>query len=178
MRDATRLGRRSVYRGRIVALSVDRVRLPNGKVVELECVGHPGAAAVVPVDRDRNVVLVRQYRYCAGGLVLEVPAGTLDPGEDPARCAEREVEEETGYRVGRLVPMGWIWTTPGFTDERIWLFLASELEETPSQLQADEVLTVERLPLERAVEMASRGEIRDAKSVCALLRAPHYLERP
>jgi ADP-ribose pyrophosphatase len=147
------------------------VRLPNGRDVELEIVRHPGAAAVVPVDGDGNVLLVRQYRWATSGWLLEVPAGKLDPGEDPETCARREVEEETGHRPGTLVPLGWIWTTPGFTDEKIWLFRAGDLTATRQALQADEVLQVERVPLGAAVEMAVRGEIADGKSVCALLRA-------
>ncbi len=178
MSDGERLERRSIYKGSIVDLSVDRVRLPNGHVMDLELIRHRGAAAVVPVDAERNVLLVRQYRYASGGWLIEVPAGKLDGGEPPETCAAREVEEETGHRALKLTPMGWIWTTPGFTDERIWLYLATGLEPTRTNLQPDEVLTVERMPLERAVELAARGEIRDAKSVCALLRVPRFLDGP
>lgn len=175
MADGERLERRSVYRGRIVVLDVDRVRLPNGTVCELELVRHPGAAAIVPVDADGEVVLVRQYRYAAGGWLHEVPAGTLDGDEPPERCAARELEEETGLRAGRLEPLGWIWTTPGFTDEKIWLYLATDLTPARQSLDADEVLAVERMPLARAIEMAAGGGIRDAKSICALLRARQRL---
>lgn len=180
MSDVERLGARSLFKGRVVELSIERVRLPNGSVCELELIHHRGAAAVVPVDHDGQVLLVRQYRHATGGWLLEVPAGKLD-GELPEACAAREVEEETGHRPGRLTPMGWIWTTPGFTDERIWLFLATNLEAGRQALQADEALTVERMPLAEAVAMAARGEIEDAKSICALLRAPHFMasaERP
>ena len=165
------LHRREVYGGRIVRLSVDEVRLPNGKVCELEMIRHPGAAAVVPVDDEGRVWLVRQYRYASGGYLLEVPAGKLDGTESPESCAYREVEEETGQRPGRLIPLGWIWTTPGFTDEKIWLYMARDLQPSKQNLQNDEVLTVERMPLEQAVQQALSGEITDAKSVCALLRA-------
>jgi len=154
-----------------VRLSVDRVRLPNGNVTELELIRHPGAAAAVPVASDGSVLLVRQYRYAAADWLLEVPAGKLDRGEAPESCALREVEEETGYRPGRLDSLGWIFTTPGFTDEKIWLYLARDLVATRQELQHDEVLTVVRMPLAEAVERAAAGEIRDAKSVCALLRA-------
>jgi ADP-ribose pyrophosphatase len=170
--------RRSIYEGRIVKLSVDRVRLPNGNVVELELIRHQGAAAVVPIDAERRVLLVRQYRHAAGGWLLEVPAGKLDPDEAPETCARREVEEETGFRPAKLIPMGWIFTTPGFTDEKIWLFAATELTETQQDLEHDEVLTVERLSLDEASALAARGELRDAKSVCALLRLPHFLPVP
>ncbi len=169
------LERRGVFKGRVLDLSVERVRLPNGNVCELELIRHPGAAAVVPLDDGGNVLLVRQYRHAAGGYLLEVPAGKLDPGEPPETCALREVEEETGHRPSDLAPLGWIWTTPGFTDERIWLFLATGLAPTRQDLEHDEVLTVERVPLARAVSWAETGEIQDAKSVCALLRAAHRL---
>ncbi len=176
MQDAERLQQRRVYQGRIVDLSVDRVRLPNGHVSDMELIRHPGAAAVVPIDRNGDVILVRQYRYATDGWLLEVPAGKLDGSEAPELCATREVEEETGYKIGRLLPMGWIWTTPGFTDEKIWLFLGTDLTPAQSSLQPDEILSVERMPLEQAVDLARSGEICDAKSVCALLRASHLAQ--
>jgi ADP-ribose pyrophosphatase len=171
------LERRSIFDGRVVKLSVDRVRLPNGRVCEMEMIRHPGATAVVAVDDDDRVLFVRQYRYAASGWLLEIPAGKLDGDEPPEACAVREVEEETGFRPGELISLGWIWTTPGFTDEKIWLFLARDLARSRQNLQADEVLTVERVPLEQAVEMAASGEIHDGKSVCALLRAARHLKR-
>jgi ADP-ribose pyrophosphatase len=172
MTDPEVLSTRRIHDGRIVKLSLEEVRLPNGNEVTLEIIRHPGAAAVVPVDDQGRVILVRQYRHATGSWLLEVPAGKLDhPGESPEACALREVEEETGYRANRLVPLGWIWTTPGFTDEKIWLYLATELTPTRASLQADEVLTVETMPLAEAVRKATSGEIVDAKSVCALVRA-------
>jgi ADP-ribose pyrophosphatase len=161
----------NVYSGRVVTLSVDQVALPNGKRCELEMIRHPGAAAVVPVDTEGNAILVRQYRYATDGWLLEIPAGKLDPGEAPETCAIREVEEETGYRVGQLEPLGWIWTTPGFTDEKIWLFRGTSLVSGTQQLQGDELLEVVKLPLAEAVQAAADGRIQDGKSVCALLRA-------
>ena len=175
MDEGQRLDSRHVFRGRVVDLSVDRVRLPNGKECELETIRHVGASAAVPLTDDGHVLLVRQYRYATGGWLLEVPAGKLDAGETPETCALREVEEETGHRPGRLVPMGSIWTTPGFTDEKIRLFLALDLQPSTQKLQDDEVLTIERVALDRAVRMAARGEIEDAKSICGLLRAPGFL---
>jgi ADP-ribose pyrophosphatase len=169
------LERRPIFDGRIVKLSVDTVRLPNGNVAELEMIRHQGAAAAVPVDADRNVLMVRQYRHAAGGWLLEVPAGKLDPGEPPEVCALREVEEETGFRPEKLIPMGWIFTTPGFTDEKIWLYAATDLQAARQELEVDEVLTVETMPLDRAVALAAGGEIRDAKSVCALMRVSHFI---
>lgn len=160
-----------VYSGSFLTLNVDQVALPNGKRVELEMIRHPGAAAVVPVDADGNAILVRQYRYATDGWLLEVPAGKLDPGEPPESCARREVEEETGYHIGQLDPLGWIWTTPGFTDEKIWLFRGSDLVRGTQRLQGSELLEVVKLPLAEAIRAAADGTIQDGKSVCALLRA-------
>lgn len=165
-----RLDSREVYRGRTFDVDVDRVRLPNGREVEMELVHHRGAAALVPLFDDGTVLLVRQYRYATGGYVLEIPAGKLDNGESPETCARRECEEETGHRPAHLEPLGWIWTTPGFADEKIWLYLATGLEEVEQGLEDDEVLSLERMPLTEAVEKAARGEVHDAKSALALLR--------
>jgi ADP-ribose pyrophosphatase len=170
MDNGEKISGRRVYEGRIIDVSLDQVRLPDGKQCELETIRHPGAAAVVAIDDKQQVLLVRQFRYATGGWLLEIPAGKLDPGETPEACARREVEEETGFRAGTLTSLGWIWTTPGFTDEKIWLFLARDLRPGRQTLEDHEVLQLERLPLARAVEMAANGEIVDAKSTCALLR--------
>jgi ADP-ribose pyrophosphatase len=171
-----RLGTREIYRGRTFDVDIDQVRLPNGMEVELELVHHRGAAAVVPVLDDGTVLLVRQYRHATGGWLLEIPAGKLDHGESPETCANREAEEEVGYRPSKLDPLGWIWSSPGFCDEKIWLYLATGLESTKQVLEEDEVLHVERLPLKEAVEQALSGEIHDAKSAVALLRAARVFD--
>jgi ADP-ribose pyrophosphatase len=173
------LDRRTLYEGSFLRLTAERVRLPGGSETELELLRHPGAAAMVPLvgEAEGEVLLVRQYRHATGGWLLEVPAGKLDAGESLTGCAHRELEEEVGHSATELVDLGWIWSSPGFTDERIQLYLARGLTATRQQLGDDEVLTVERLPLARAVAAAARGDIVDAKSVCALLRAGRYLER-
>lgn len=170
-----RLGTREIYRGRTFNVDVDRVRLPNGREMELELVHHRGAAAVVPVMDDGTVLLVRQYRYATGGWLLEIPAGKIDNQEPPEACAAREAEEEVGYRPGKLEPLGWIWTSPGFADEKIWLYLATDLQPAEQGLEDDEVLSIERMPLAEAVEKAFRGEIHDSKSAIALMRAEKKL---
>jgi ADP-ribose pyrophosphatase len=170
-----RLSRRVIHEGRVVRLYLDRVRLPNGAEVELELIEHPGAAAVVPLHADRTVTLIRQYRYAAGGYILEAPAGKLDPGESPEHCAGREVQEEAGLRPGRLHPLGFIHTTPGFTDERIFLYAATELSPVPQALEHDEILDLHRLPLAEALELVARGEITDGKTLCALMRLEQEL---
>lgn len=169
-----RLESREIYDGRTIQVAVDKVRLPNGREMDIEIVHHKGAVAIVPVIGD-DVLLVRQYRYATGGWLLEIPAGKLEPGEKPEACAIRETEEETGYRPAELEPLGWIWPTPGFCDEKIWLFLARGLEQTQQGLEEDEVLELERIPLKDAVEKAAKGEIHDGKSNVALLRAARKL---
>ena len=160
-----------------VRVETERVILPNGNAVELDIVRHPGAAAVVPFVSASEVLLIRQYRYAAGGTITEVPAGKLDPGESALACAARELEEEAGCRAGRLVDLGWIWTTPGFTDERIFLFAAFDLTPVPQRHDADEVIETVRLGLDEALGLVWRGELHDAKSALALLHAARHLGR-
>ncbi|HEX3528890.1 MAG TPA: NUDIX hydrolase [Thermoanaerobaculia bacterium] len=173
------LASRQIYQGRSFRFDIDRVRLPNGVEMDFEMIHHPGAAAVVPVLADGDgmkVVMIRQYRYATGGWLLEIPAGKLNPGEPPEHCAARETEEEVGYQPGRLIPLGWIWSSPGFLDEKIWLYLAADLKQTQQATDHDEVLEIERIPLREAIDKAARGEIHDVKSACALLRAAHHLD--
>jgi ADP-ribose pyrophosphatase len=164
--------RRLVYQGRAITVYDEEVELPNGSVAKLDIVRHPGAAAVVPFESDDRVLLIRQYRHAAGGTIWEVPAGKLD-GDSPEACAVRELEEEAGRRAGRLERLGAIWTTPGFTDERIHLFAAFDLVEVPHAREEHEVIEVVPTSLDRALEMVWRGEIDDAKSALALLHAAH-----
>ena len=163
--------RKQVFSGKVLDVGIESVELPDGNVWDLEVIRHPGASAVVPILDSGRVLLVRQYRHAAGGWILEIPAGKLDPGEAPEICAVRETEEEIGYRPGRLDPLGWIFTTPGFADEKIWLYRATDLVRGTQALEEDELLTVVELPFEEAVRMALDGEIQDAKTVVALLRA-------
>lgn len=169
-----RLARRDVFRGRIVEVSVDRVRMPDGREVDMELVRHPGSAAVLPIAEapggGEEVLLLRQYRYATGAWLLEIPAGKLDPGESAEDCARRELVEETGWAAGEIEPLGEVWPSPGILAERISLFAARGLTPAAQDLEAGELLTVERLPLEEAIARAAAGEIDDAKTVCALLR--------
>jgi ADP-ribose pyrophosphatase len=156
--------------------------LPNGHVTELEMIRHPGAAVALPVDTGEDGVvhalLVRQYRYAADGWLLEVPGGKLDGPEDHEACARREISEEIGMNAGELVGLGSIFTTPGFTDEQIWLYMALDLTPVAGgpALEADEVMEIERIPLAEAISMAASGAITDAKTVASLLRAAAVLE--
>jgi ADP-ribose pyrophosphatase len=149
---------------------VEEAELPDGRRVDLDVVRHPGAAAVVPFETEDVVLLIRQFRHAAGGTIWEVPAGKLD-GDTPEVCAIKELEEEAGRRAGRLEPLGSIWTTPGFTDEVIHLFAAFDLEPIPQRLESDEVIEVVPTPIGEALELIWRGELRDAKSVVALIHA-------
>jgi ADP-ribose pyrophosphatase len=165
----------SIKRGFEVRVATEVVTLRNGCSVALDIVRHPGAAAVVPFVSEREVLLIRQYRHAAGGSLLEVPAGKLDAGEAPEACARRELEEEAGQRAGRLEALGWIWTTPGFCDERIFLFAAFELSPAARRPDDDEVIDVVRLPLDAALDLVWRGELTDAKSALALIHAARRL---
>jgi ADP-ribose pyrophosphatase len=155
----------------------ESVLLPNGTTLELDMIRHPGAAAVVPFVDEREVLLIRQYRHAAGGVIYEVPAGKLDEGEAPEVCAARELEEEAGQRAGRIERLGAIWTTPGFTNERIHLFAAFDLSPTTQRLEDDELIEVVRMSLDSALEMVWSGELSDAKSALALLHAARWLDR-
>jgi len=173
----TQIASKSLYSGHVVKLFLDTVRLPNGLECDLEMIRHPGAAAVVPLDAEGNIIFVKQYRYATGGFILEIPAGKRDGNESPENCARRELSEETGYEAAVLLPLGFIWTTPGFTDEKIWLFLAGNLSLQTSKLDADEILSIEKVPLMTAIRMAEQGDICDSKSICALLRVKAVLKK-
>jgi len=161
----------TVYKGRVVEFNLEEVRLPNGRTVQLEILRHPGASAVVPLLEDGQVVLIRQYRHAAGGMIYEIPAGRLDPGESPLECARRELAEEVGQEAAQWERLGAIWTTPGFTDEKIHFFLARHLTPVGQSLEYDEVIEVVKRPLEEAIAMVRRGEIEDGKTICALMLA-------
>ncbi len=163
------------WRGAFLEVVTERVSLPNGREIDLDLVRHPGASAVVPFVSEDEVVLIRQYRFATGGTLWEVPAGKLDPGESPEECAGRELAEETGLRAGRLEPLGPMWASPGFTDEKIHLWAAFDLTPVPQQLEADEVIELERMPFERALDLVWSGELTDAKSQLALLKAAQLL---
>ena len=175
-----RLSRREIHRGRRIDIGVDTVRFPDGSTGELDFITHPGASAILPVvgdptESDPEILLLRQYRYAAGGFIWEVPAGIPDePGEPWEVCAARELEEETGHRAGTLRYLTRIYTTPGFTDEVIHLFLASELEAGESNLDHDEFVEVHRIRFSRALELVREGEIVDCKSVATLLYAAQF----
>lgn len=169
------IARRSLYRGRIVDLGLETAVLPDGRTVELEVIRHPGASAVLPVHDDGTVTLVHQHRHAGGGMHYEVPAGVLEPGEAPEACARRELAEEAQLAAGKLQRLTTIYTTPGFTDERIHLFLATELVAADGAPDADEYIRVVRLPLAEALAMTADGRLTDGKTICALHLAARAL---
>ena len=168
--------RRTIYKGRIVDLGIEPVTLPNGVALDLEIIRHPGAAAVVPVHADGTVTLVRQYRHAGGGMHIEIPAGVLEAGEEPQTCAARELGEEVQLAAGRLTPLSVIHTTPGFTDERIHLFLGQDLTPSDARPEDDEYLEPIRIPLSEALDRVRAGEITDGKTICGLMLAYFALE--
>ncbi|MEP7287218.1 MAG: NUDIX hydrolase [Chloroflexota bacterium] len=164
-----------IYDGKIVHLSVDTVQLPNGQTTRREVVRHSGAVAIVPLDAEGNVILVRQYRHAANRILLEIPAGTLNKDEDPDVCAVRELQEEIGYKPGKLEKIGAIFVAPGYTSEFIHLYLATDLSESRLELDEDEFIEVSRVPFQEAITLIHVGEIIDGKSVSALLLAKEQL---
>jgi 8-oxo-dGTP pyrophosphatase MutT (NUDIX family) len=167
-----------VYAGRVIELSVERVELPNGDETELEIVKHPGGAAVVVVDANDHVCLLRHYRHAAGGWLWELPAGKLASGEDPLATAQRELAEEAGVSATKWDSLGAIVTSPGVLTEVVHLFLARDPEPGIAAPEPGEVFQVFWVPRADAVQRALRGEIRDAKTVVGLLRADAILDFP
>ncbi len=164
-----KLSSRRIYEGRIINLRLDQVELPDGRRTEREIVEHPGAAVVVPVGDDGSVHLVIQYRDAASETLLELPAGKLEPGEGPAGCARRELLEELGLEAGKLEPLGSLYSSPGFCEEVLHLFLARELRQCEAEMDHDEFIEAEVRPLGGLDQWL--GEIRDAKSVAGILLA-------
>lgn len=161
---------RRVFEGRIVNLRVDTVELPDGHRATREIVEHIQAVTILPVESDGRIVMVRQYRLPVGAVMLELPAGSADPGEEPATAAQRELQEETGLRAGRLSPLGGFWVAPGYCEEYIHIFVGLDLTESPLEADEDERIEVVRLTLTEALAAIDRGEINDAKSVIGVLR--------
>lgn len=173
--DETILYTQHLYNGRIVKLDLHEVRLPDGNHSKREVVTHPGAAAIVAVDADGKILLVRQFRIAAGKVLSEIPAGTLNPNEDPAVCAERELQEETGYKPGKLEPLTGFFPAPGYTTEFIHVYLATKLVESKLAADSDEFIEVDHVPLADAIAMITRGEIEDSKTIIGLMLAAERL---
>ena len=171
MNTETRLSTETVFAGKIVTVRVDDVSLPNGVKAVREVVEHRPAVAIVPFDDNREVLLVSQFRYPVGEQLLEVPAGIIEVSETPEQCADRELQEEIGYRAREMRSLGSFWTAPGFSDELMYAFIATGLEPSRLESDEDEDITVVRVPVSRIREMIEAGEIRDSKTIAALLMA-------
>jgi len=159
---------KTVYRGKVIELSIETAQLPNGRSVSLEIVHHPGGAAVVAVDEDQRLCILRQYRHAAGGWIWELPAGRRDTGEDPLRTAQRELEEEAGIRAASWQKLGTALTTPGFCDEVIHLYMAQGLTKVASRTEAHEVLECHWIPWTQVRAWIHDGTLADAKTIIGI----------
>lgn len=165
------LASRLIYTGKILGLRVEQVELPNGKTGQREVVTHPGAVAIAAVTHKGELVLVRQYRKPVEKELLEIPAGKLDPGEDPLVCAQRELKEETGYQAGRWELISRYFTSPGFSNEVMYFYRATELKASQPDPDEDEFIEAELVPSTKAREMVQNGQIEDAKTIIGILMA-------
>ena len=166
----------TLLEGRAFNIRRDTLKTPDGRETTLEIVDHGGSVVVIPVDGEDNLLFVKQYRHAAKADLLELPAGTRNGAEPYEECAAREIREETGMEAGRLKRLGEFYLAPGYSTEFMAVFLATELRENPLQWDEDEFLDIEKIPVKKALDLAERGEIPDAKTLAALLLARPYLE--
>ncbi|MEZ5487016.1 MAG: NUDIX hydrolase [Steroidobacteraceae bacterium] len=171
------IAKREIYAGRVVRLNVETVELPNGHRTDLEILHHPGGAAVVAIDAGQRVCLLHQFRHAAGGWIWELPAGKLEPGEPPAATVRRELAEEGGVRARHWEELGWYISSPGVFTERIYLYLATDLEPAMHAPEDGEVFEVHWLPFDQAIDKVHSGEFTDGKTCLGLLKARHRLHR-
>lgn len=165
----------TVFQGRIVTVKLDKAQLPNGRLTSREVVEHPGGVAVLPLDADGCVTLVRQFRYPFQRVLLELPAGKLEKGENHRACGLRELEEETGMTAGEFTYLGGLYLSPGYSSEVLHLYLARELRQGTSHPDEGEFLNVEKMPFQELLDRVMAGEIHDAKTVAAVLKTKVYL---
>ena len=167
----------TLLQGRAFKIRRDLLKTPDGRETKFEIIEHGGSVIIIPVDADGNIHFVRQYRHAAGIDLLELPAGTRDDNEPYEDCATREIREETGMEAGTLQKVGEFYLAPGYSTEFMDVFLATDLKHNPLEPDDDEFLSVEKISVKNAFEMAGHGEIPDAKSLAALLLAKPYLEK-
>jgi ADP-ribose pyrophosphatase len=167
---STIISSNKVYRGRILDVALEKHAMPDGRQSNFEIIRHPGGAAVLPVMADGQILLIKQFRPAIGKMVYEIPAGRLEPNESPQECSGRELIEETGYCATQITPLGGCWSTVGFCDEYIHLFLGQGLTVTEQALEPDEVIELCPMPLDEALHKVKNGEILDSKTQLALLR--------
>lgn len=157
------------YQGRAFRVRKDTLKLPDGHAHIYDIIDHPGAVSIIPVDANGNILFIKQYRPATGVILLELPAGTLEKGEDPVVCAAREIQEETGFAARTFKPLGAVWLAPGYSSEYLHFFLATDLYPSTLAGDDDEYIAVEPVAYDRAIEMAYAGEIKDGKSLAGLL---------
>lgn len=165
-----------VYKGKIIKVRVDDVLLPNGHQSTREVVEHPGAVAIVALNEQKEVLFVRQFRYPAGKDLLEIPAGKIDAGEKPAVSASRELWEETGYQASQWKSLATCYASPGFSNEKLYIYLAQGLIPAAQHLDEDEFVQIESYPLDKTLDMIDKGQLQDAKSIVGILAAKRYLD--
>lgn len=165
-----------LHKGRVFELFSENITLPNGVTTDIDILHHPGAAAIVPMSDEKTLVWIRQYRHAVGEYIWEIPAGTLDPEEAPLVCAKRELIEETGFSANSWQSLGQIVPVPGYSNERIHLFLARDLSPMQQNLDRDELLDVHHIPFEEAVAMVLSGQVVDGKTICGLLLARQQMQ--
>jgi ADP-ribose pyrophosphatase len=172
-----KISSKQIFDGKIVKLFVDEVELPNGQIATREIVRHPGAVCVVPLTNEGEVVMVKQFRYPFERVLLEIPAGKLEAGEDPLEAVKRELEEESGAVAGKIDHLGEMYTTVAIFDEVIQIYLARDLTFTNAHPDEDEFLEITKIPLSTLIDMVMKGEIRDAKTQIALLKAEKFIKQ-
>ncbi len=164
----------TIYEGRMINLNVHKVMLPNNNTAYREIVVHPGAVAILPIDKDGRILFVKQFRKAVEEELLEIPAGKIEPGEDPEKCALRELEEETGFLASQLLFMNKIYTSPGFSNEVIYIYLAKDLITGKRNLDDDEFIDLYKLDLAEALNLIKLGKIKDAKTITAILLLQNF----
>ena len=167
---------KTVYKGIVVDVTHDVVKLSNGNLSKREVVVHPGGVGIVPLTDDNKVIMVRQYRYCLEEEMIEIPAGKLEYGEDPFECAVRELSEETGCTAGRFVELGKIYPSVGFCKETLYLYLALDLKRGEMHLDDNELLSIEEVDIDELIDQINSNKMCDAKSIVGILKAKMYLD--
>lgn len=162
---------KNLYNGKIVKLDIETVLLPNGNITEREIIRHPGAVAILPIDSNENIYFIKQFRKAINDILLEIPAGKLEIGEEPYKCALRELQEEIGYTSNKLTLINTIYTSPGFADEIIYIYKAEELVKSQLKKDEDEFIDICIFHKSQVFDMIKNGEIKDAKTIVALLTA-------
>jgi len=168
---------KEIYSGRVFKMVRENVTLENNVTMDIDSIRHPGASAIVPLNKDNKIIMIRQYRHAAGGYIWEIPAGTLKQGEDPLECAKRELIEETGFSGSKWDKLGEIIPVPGYSDERIYIFLAEDLKPAKQDLESDEILDVHEILLHDAFLMIKQGKIQDSKTICGFFMALNQINK-